>query len=89
VTSPSQGLSSTRGKSLGTRWGGIPFPTCTIIFSKFFACVDNFFFTTPLLEFYFFPKNCWRAGGEKIFQDIKIFSGQKKGSKKLSGLTTV
>jgi hypothetical protein len=27
--------------------------------------------------------------GEKNFQDIKIFSGQKKGSKKFSGLTSV
>jgi hypothetical protein len=29
--------------------GGGAFPTCTIIFFKFFACVDNFFFNNPFL----------------------------------------
>jgi hypothetical protein len=33
--------------------GGGTFPTCTIIFSKFFACVDIFFKNHPLLEFFF------------------------------------
>ena len=32
---------------MGGGGGGGPFPTCTIIFSKIFACVDNFFLLIP------------------------------------------
>jgi hypothetical protein len=48
--------------------GGGAFPTCTIIFSKFFACVNNL--NNPLLKFFF---------QEVFFQGIKI----KKRSKKI------
>ena len=57
--------------------GGGPFSTCTNFFSKCFAVLVIFFFNNPLLEFYFFPKNC--------FPD-SIFSGQiKKGRKNFFG----
>ena len=39
--------------------GGGPFPTCTITFSKFFACVDYFFFIIPAFS------------GLKIFSEHK------------------
>ena len=62
-------------------------------FFQKFLLVSIIFFTNPLLEFYFFSKNCWRGGGgggggknvsgQKFFQDIK------KGSKKFSGPASV
>jgi hypothetical protein len=53
--------------------GGGAFPTCTIIFSKYFACVDNFFLNHPLLEFFFSKGVGDRGGGG--------FRTLKKGSK--------
>ena len=69
--------------------GGGPFPTCMIIFFKIFCLCRLFFFIIPsLLEFYFFPQNCWRAGGggggdEKIFSAQTFFRNIKKVVKKI------
>jgi hypothetical protein len=53
--------------------------------------VSIFFLYNPLLEFYFFSKNCWRAGGWGWGGDgEKVFSGHKRrGQKNFSGLTSV
>ena len=44
------------GRSALEKWwgGGGAFPTCTNIFFKCFACVDNFFKYNPLHEFFLF-----------------------------------
>jgi hypothetical protein len=68
--------------------GGGAFPTCTIIFSQFFACVDNFFFKSSLARIFFFLKKVLASrdggGGLTFFQDTK-----KNGSKKFCGLTSI
>ena len=54
--------------------GGGPFSTYTNFFSKFFAVLFIFFLNNPLLEFSFFSKNCWRAGGGGEGGEVNIFS---------------
>jgi hypothetical protein len=63
----------------------VHFQHVRLFFQNFLLVSLIFIFTNPLLEFYFFSKNCWRAGGwvEKFFQDIKMFSGHKKRVKKI------
>ena len=36
------------------------------LFFKIVCCVDNLFFLNPLLEFYFFSKNCWQFFTDKF-----------------------
>ena len=63
--------------------GGGPFPTCTVIFSKCFACVDFFEQLIPCSNFIFFPKLVGERGGEKKFSGLKtFFRTYKKGVKK-------
>ena len=46
-------------------------------FFKLFACVDNFFFTNPLLEL----ASGGGGGVEKIFQDKNFFRTKKRVKK--------
>ena len=63
---------------MGGGGGGGPFPTCTIIFSKFFAVSIIIFFIIPCSNLIFSPQivgepGVGGGGGEKNFSGRKNF----------------